>query len=235
MNVSNSFTIFTCHRKCAPCFGHLKQVSQRHLGISKFALMTKQSRTATMSTTWLCPSPWGPATNTQHGHEHTTHTHTHTHTHTYTHTPQMYCTPHKFVRYYTCLGFSGTSHSMPLCQPPLPSGSSRSPQCGGVPLPPVATSRSPRHPSLPPADGRGGEVPTQCHRTDTGHVRVSGWAWLQLQYNSEPYCVVVVTGNMGQHKHNDQHTHEGDYHMCSMAVNYSICTYWLVISVGVLS
>ena len=65
---------------------------------------------------------------------------------------------------------------------PLPLGPSRPPQCSGVPLSTVAASWPSLHPSLPPADGGGGEVPAQRQRTYTGHVRVSGWASSQYQH-----------------------------------------------------
>ena len=98
------------------------------------------------------------------------------------HTQVLYCT------------LPGTSDTRPfvlpiqqydnLPSPPLPLGPSRLPQCSGVPLSAVAASWPPLHPSLPPADGGGREVPAQRHRTYTGHVRVSGWASPQYQYSS---------------------------------------------------
>ena len=83
---------------------------------------------------------------------------------------------------YSSMTISPRLPSPPLASPPP--GPSRPPQCSGVPLSAVAASWPTLHPSLPPTDGGGGEVPAQRQRTDTGHVRVSGWASPQYQYSS---------------------------------------------------
>ena len=147
-------------------------MSRKHYTTCTHTCMYKHSHTHTHTHTHACT----------HTHMQTRiHTCTHTHIHTHAHTQIWY------RAYINCPGTSGRhiQCSYGNLNFLFPLELSRHPQCGGVPLPAVATSWPPLHPSLPPANGGGREVSAQRHRTYTGHVRVSGWALLQCQHNGQ--------------------------------------------------